>query len=173
MPAPAADRLAGLLGLRSLDRPITAADDPTDLLTALAEEAPGWLLPLGLDPGQSVDGCGCWAEALAAWRQPVLLLVPGDGTLPSGCACAYSALLHQVGVVSLGLVQMGGFTAPQPRRDGLSWLGWLDPETAAGETCEELALALRLRILVRWRTVSAAMPDPRTPDQALAADLLA
>ena len=32
----------------------------------------------------------------------------------------------------------------QPGRDGLTWLGWLDPAAADGETIQELALALRL-----------------------------
>ena len=170
MPSPPGGRLAGLLGLRSFDRPVTVADDPTVLLTALAAEPPGWLLPLGLDPAQHLDGCGCWAEALAAWRQPVLLLVPGDASLPSGCARAYSALLLQGGVPCLGLVQVGGLSAPQPDRDGLIWLGWLDPAAADVETIQELALALRLRILVRWRALSAARPDPLTLDRADAVD---
>jgi len=170
MPSPAANRLAGLLGLRSIEPPVAVADDPTALLTALAAEPPGWLLPLGLDPGQQLDGCGCWAEALAAWQQPVLLLLPGDGSLPSGCARAYSALLQQGGVACLGLVQVGGLSAPQPGRDGLTWLGWLDPAAADGETIQELALALRLRILLRWRTLSAARPDPPTLDRADATD---
>lgn len=167
----AGSNLAALLGLRPLLRSITAADAPDALLTGLTAEPAGWLLPLGLDPGQDLEGTGCWAEALAAWRQPALLLVPvdADAPLPAGCARAYAALLQLSGVPCLGLVQLGGDTPPQPQRDDLPWLGWLDPLGADDETGEALAQALRLRIQLRWRDVSAARPDPPMPDPADAA----
>jgi hypothetical protein len=162
-PGPA-ERLAALLGLRLLPVAVSAADDPSVVLQGLSREQSGWLLPLSLDPGQDLALPGCWADALGAWRQPVLLLVPStesaaeskSAAAPMGAARAYHALLQAAGVPLLGLVQVQGTWQPQQRRcDGLPWLGWLAPE---GDP--EPDLALRAAAAARWRTVSAARPDP-------------
>jgi hypothetical protein len=158
VPLAPADRLAALLGLRTLPRPIAPAEDPAAVLRALELETPGWLLPLALDPGEQLAGAGCWADALGAWRQPVLLLTPAVATAaaPAGVARAYHALLQLTGVPLLGLIQSGGAWAPEQRRcDGLPWLGWLPASSAS-----EAELALAATTAARWRAVSVARPDP-------------
>jgi len=146
-----ADRLAALLGLRLLSAPVGAADDPALVLQRLRSEPSGWLLPLSVDPGADLAVPGCWADALGAWRQPVLLLVS-----TSAAARAYHALLQAAGVPLLGLVQANGTWQPEQRRcDGLPWLGWLPPGLDP-----EPGLALRAAAIARWRAVSAARPDP-------------
>lgn len=140
---PCAARLAPQLGLRPLAWAVGAADDPAITLAALAQERPGWLLPLPLDPGADLAVPGCWADALAAWRQPVLLLLPASAAI-AGLPRAYRALLELAGVPLLGLVQLGEPWCPQQRRsDGLPWLGCLGEE--AGEDP-----ALPLLIRRRW-----------------------
>jgi len=172
-PGPA-ERLAALLGLRLLPLAVSAADDPSVVLHGLSREPSGWLLPLSLDPGQDLAVPGCWAEALGAWRQPVLLLVPStesaaeskSAAAPTGAARAYHALLQAAGVPLLGLVQVQGTWQPEQRRcDGLPWLGWLAPE---GDP--EPHVALRAAATARWRTVSAARPDPSPCCPPVAAD---
>ena len=72
------------------------------------------------------DG-GSWLEALADWRKPVLLLVPGeaDGGIP-GVGPAYTALCHELKVPLVGLVQLhGAWDTSQRRKDGLPWRGWI------------------------------------------------
>ena len=72
------------------------------------------------------DG-GSWLEALADWRQPVLLLVPGDadGGIP-GVGPAYAALCHELKVPLVGLAQLqGAWDATERRKDGLPWRGWI------------------------------------------------
>ena len=85
------------------------------------------LIRLSGDPArQTVDG-GHWLEALADWRQPLLLLVPGDadGSV-GGQAAAYAALCDQLGAPLQGLIQIQGAWNPeQRRRDGLAWCGWI------------------------------------------------
>jgi hypothetical protein len=142
-PQPAA-RLAQQLGLRPLEWALSAADDPAPTLAALAQEPPGWLLPLPLDPGADLAVEGCWADALAAWRQPTLLLLPATA-VATGQHRAYRALLDLAGVPLLGLVQLGLPWCPeQRRRDGLPWLGCLTLE----EVFEDPALPLLIRR--RW-----------------------
>ena len=96
--------------------PASVLTDPTHGLTRLSG-----------DPArQRIDG-GHWLEALADWRQPLLLLVPGDadGSV-SGQAAAYAALCDQLGAPLQGLIQIQGAWNPeQRRRDGLSWCGWI------------------------------------------------
>ena len=167
---PAADgspaRLAALLGLRLLAPAIDAAADPDAVLAALAAEPPGWLLPLPLDPGGDLDGPGCWAEALAAWRQPVLLLLPLQAQ--GGAPRAYQALLQSLGAPLVGLVQAcGPWPEARRRRDGLPWLGWL-PGAADGpagpeDDGDDPAAALRATTLARWQRISGARPDPPLP----------
>lgn len=157
--AAVAARLAALLGLR-----LHAAtdDDPTPLLAALADQPPGWLLPLPVDPGQDLDGGGCWAEALGAWRQPALLLIPRQA--PSGAPRAYGALLQGSGVPLVGLIQLGGsWSAEHRRRDGLPWLGWLPSTDGAqpgtgGDPVDDATVALLAACRRRWSEISAARP---------------
>ena len=144
-----------------------AIEQPPQSLASLAEQGPG-LVPLPLDPGLVLQGFGHWAEALGAWRQPVLLLVPpaASAGAAAGAARAYHALLQAAGVPLLGLVQVQGNWQPEQRRcDGLPWLGWLAPE---GDP--EPDVALRAAATARWRAVSAARPDPSPCCPPVAAD---
>ena len=119
---------------------------PQHALAGLAEQGPG-LVPLPVDPGLPLNGAGHWAEALGAWRQPVLLLLSGE-QLETGLPAAMVALLHQWQVPLVGLVQGDGAWDPEARRgDGLPWLGGLDPANGATGT---LAAALTLR----WRQIA-------------------
>ena len=165
---PLADRLAALLEVRRLAVPAVAAavpersgdpwlGDPAPLLAALASLEPGWLLPLPCDPGADLAVPGCWADALAAWRQPTVLALPAPtpGT-PPGLARAYGALLQSAGVPLLGLVQLGGpWDAAARRQDGLSWLGCL-PTGTPSDASTELGLALRQACRRRWRALRPA-----------------
>lgn len=155
----AADLAAQLAADLSLALQPLLADpglDPNQQLAALTALPSGWLLPLGLDPGADllVAGrpVGCWAEALAAWRQPTLLVLPA-ALAGQGGHRAYHALLQQAGVPLLGLVQLGGpWCAAARREDRLPWLGWWpgDPYDTS------LLIALQSR----WRQLSSAMADP-------------
>lgn len=120
--------------------------DPQRALAALAEQGPG-LVPLPVDPGLPLHGAGHWAEALGAWRQPVLLLLAGE-QLETGLPAAMVALLHQWQVPLVGLVQGDAAWDPDARRgDGLPWLGGLDPATGATGT-------LRAALALRWRQIA-------------------
>lgn len=122
------------------------SQDPQRALAALAEQGPA-LVPLPLDPGLPLNGSGHWAEALGAWRQPVLLLLAGE-QLETGLPAAMVALLQQWQVPLVGLVQGDGtWDAAARRSDGLPWLGGLDPATRETGT---LAAALTLR----WRQIA-------------------
>lgn len=140
------------------------ATDPAGVLSYLSGLAelpplePGWLLPLPLDPGADLAASGCWADALAAWRQPALLLLPaampGQAPQASGLARAYGALLRSAGVPLLGLVQLGGFWDPDARRqDGLPWLGWLPADDAQPDVRDDALEALRQVCRRRWRAL--------------------
>jgi hypothetical protein len=121
--------------------------EPQRALAGLAEQGPG-LVPLPVDPGLPLNGTGHWAEALGAWRQPVLLLLAGE-QLETWLPAAMVALLHQWQVPLVGLVQGDGAWDPEARRgDGLPWLGGLDPATGEAGT---LAAALALR----WRQIAS------------------
>ena len=93
------------------------------------------------------QGDASWLQALADWRQTVLLLTTAnsDGAIP-GTAPAYAALCRELHVPLLGLVQLqGSWNGKARRRDGLSWLGWI-PEDHHSEQADCLdALARRLR----------------------------
>lgn len=103
--------------------------------SVLAKPASG-LIRLSGDPARQTLEGGHWLEAIADWRRPLLLLVPGDadGSV-SGHAAAYAALCDQLGAPLQGLIQIQGrWNADQRRRDGLAWSGWIpdnrDPEHA-------------------------------------------
>ena len=104
---------------------------------------------------------GCWLDALADWRQPLVLMVAGEaGGGVAGAAAAYAALCHQLGAPLIGLVQIGSqWNRLQRRRDGLPWIGWIP----AAETPErELALDHLVQHLSQ-RTVTAAATGAATP----------
>lgn len=119
-----ASRLALLTGLGTC--PIATIERPEIALAELLGQPGGWLAPLPLDPGLPLDH-GCWAEALGAWRQPTVLVVEAP-QLATGLPAAATALLERWGVPLVGLIQWGGpWDGERRRRDGLPWLGWLDP----------------------------------------------
>ncbi len=137
-------QLAKVLGL-AWREPLDPLE-PQRALAGLAEQGPG-LVPLPVDPGWPLNGAGHWAEALGAWRQPVLLLLAGE-QLQTGLPAAMVALFHQWQVPLVGLVQGDAAWDPDVRRgDGLPWLGGLDPATGESGT---LAAALALR----WRQIA-------------------
>jgi len=145
----AQQRQAGPQLARLLQLPLQPLNDPSHpqrSLAALATNPGSWLAPLGRDPGLALPGGGTWAEALGAWRQPCVLLLPAP-QLASGLAAATTALLRQERVPLLGLIQWGGPWCPRARvQDGLPWLGWL----ADGEA----EAALPATLLARWRLVA-------------------
>jgi hypothetical protein len=158
-----AGQLAQLLRLRLL--PLCGAcADPDACLQGLDQEPPGWLLPLAPDPAAELDAGGCWAERLAAWRQPLLLLVPAV-LAEAGPARVFSAWLQQERVPLLGLVQLGGPWLPERRRrDGLAWLGWLPQgDVAPGSDEDEALAALRLKLISRWSLSGARAAAPAHP----------
>jgi hypothetical protein len=151
----AADQaLAQLLQLECLPPLQDPQVDPATALAALAQRSgpAAWLQPLALDPGAWLGPGRGWADALGAWRQPTLLVVPGAAA-GSGPAAAYRALLAMAGVPLVGLVQWGGAWLPGERRsDGLPWLGWLP---AAEEEAQETDwAALRHHCLVSWQALA-------------------
>ena len=84
----------------------------------------------------TLEGDTSWLQALADWRQPVLLLTTGehDGSICGGAA-AYGALCRELQVPLLGLVQLQGpWNGPARRRDGLSWLGWIPDDQHPDQT---------------------------------------
>jgi hypothetical protein len=165
--AKAAAPLAAALGLR-LVSPL-ADDDPQTALAGLAAAAQGaasggelpLLAPLPRDPGHTLPAGGLWAEALGAWRQPVLLLLSAK-QLNTGLPASSAALLERWNVPCVGLVQWGGAWEPESRRrDHLPWLGCLSPQ--AGEQDgrpgpEELRRALALRWLQLEQSAGPAEP---------------
>ena len=125
--ASVAAQLAGLLQSRLLR--LQPRDNPDAALTSLRSQAElattTWLAPLELDAGLPLADGSCWAMALGAWRQPVLLVIPAV-QLSSGVPAAATALLRQWRVPLLGLLQWGGsWQARQRASDGLPWLGVL------------------------------------------------
>ena len=69
-----------------------------------------------------------WAEAVAAWRLPTLLLIPAGERLRAEAALHY-ALLQQQQVPVLGLLQVGEPWHPADRQgDALPWLGCWNPD---------------------------------------------
>ena len=130
--AEAGPPLASALGL-PWGTPLAIEQPPQSLAWSLAEQGPGLVS----------QGFGHWAEALGAWRQPVLLLLAAE-QLQTGLPAAMAALLDQWQVPLAGLVQAGGPWQPDLRRgDGLPWLGTLEEPFGLAP-----ALALRLELLL-------------------------
>ncbi|MEB3351220.1 MAG: hypothetical protein VKM01_02715 [Cyanobacteriota bacterium] len=116
-----------------------ASDDPMGALAALGQQPGPWLAGLLIDPGRPLAMAGCWAEALAAWHQPVVVLIEG-AQIATGTAAGASALLRLAGVPLPGLIQVGGaWLAPQRRRDGLPWLGPISAVDPSPTTTEDIA----------------------------------
>ncbi len=135
--------LAHQLGLNPL--PVLApAQEPNRGLASLRQGgSAAALAPLWVDPGMTLQNGQCWAQALGAWARPTLILIEA-GQLGSGSAAASTALMAQLGVPLLGLIQWGGpWQAPLRRLDGLPWLGVAGPEDQAEPGDLRLALALR------------------------------
>jgi hypothetical protein len=135
--------LAHQLGLNPL--PVLApAQEPNRGLASLRQGgSAAALAPLWVDPGMTLQNGQCWAQALSAWAQPTLILIESS-QLGSGSAAASTALMAQLGVPLLGLIQWGGpWQAPLRRLDGLPWLGVAGPEDQAEPGDLRLALALR------------------------------
>ncbi len=152
LPPAVALRLEGLTGLPL--RPVPDPAEPDAALAALSAAPGPWLAPLTVDPGLALPG-GSWATALGAWRQPVLLLV-GSAQLATGLPAAATALLQQQGVPLVGLIQWGEpWDEAERRRDGLPWLGWLDPQATAapGPPRGDGEAALLAALELRWRRI--------------------
>jgi len=154
-----ASSLASRLGWGWIDLPDVPAPATFEALLAAPESsnADGPLALLPVDPGQWIVGFGTWAEALGAWRQPVLVAVPAEAHR-SGTPAALVALLHQEGVPLVGLIQIGGVWEPDHRRqDGLPWLGCWPQEVqdpgghALGDPGEELAEELAQETVIHLR----------------------
>jgi len=134
---------------RSCQCPLTtvaSGASPADVLQA--NPAATGLVRLSGDAARSTpEGDASWLQALADWRQTVLLLTTADreGAIP-GTAAAYAALCRELHVPLLGLVQLHGpWNGTARRRDGLNWLGWI-PDERHPDQAECLdALARRLQ----------------------------
>ncbi|MFM7312071.1 MAG: hypothetical protein ACKO0M_02705 [Cyanobium sp.] len=146
----AAARLEAMLAVRRLVLEDDGVPEPDRSLSRLAAEACAgqrpWIAALPMDVGRPLADGGTWAQALGAWRQPVVLVIPAV-QLGTGLPAAGTALLRQWQVPLVGLLQWGGLWQPGPRQaDGLSWLGMLPEGPAAAEADPSLSLALRLRL---------------------------
>jgi hypothetical protein len=140
--------LAHQLGLEPLPA-LAPVQEPDRCLASLRQGSSATgnsataLAPLWVDPGMTLQNGQCWAQALGAWARPTLILIEA-GQLGSGSAAASTALMAQLGVPLLGLIQWGGpWQASLRRLDGLPWLGVAGPEDPAESDDLRLALALR------------------------------
>ncbi|MEX1317542.1 MAG: hypothetical protein AB1Z22_10510 [Synechococcaceae cyanobacterium] len=150
----------------ALDLPLAPPLDPQDPQAALAGLAAGAdvslprLVPLPMDPGHGLPAGGHWAEALGAWRQPVLLVVSAR-QLDSGLPAATMALLERWQVPCVGLLQWGGrWQAGRRRLDALPWLGglqveWEQPGTGPWQANPADPWTLRQALALRWRQLQA------------------
>jgi hypothetical protein len=133
-------------------RHLNPFDDPDSALQQLQpsgrqpDPGPGpVLVGLPLDPGLPLARGGHWAEALGAWRQPVVVVFDAE-QLQTGVPAAMTALLKGWQVPLVGLVQWGGpWEWAERRRDGLPWLGALQATHAAESSQLRSALDLALR----------------------------
>lgn len=146
-------RLAEMLRRPVLELDATAGPDAA--LSGLSHQAEacggGWLAGLASDVGLSLADGRCWAEALGAWRQPVVLVIASH-QLNSGVPAAATALLRQWQVPLLGLLQWGGvWQAGERQRDGLPWLGVLEPDGRSDAApADDSGPALAAAIALRW-----------------------
>ncbi len=156
-------RLAGLLERPVLELETTAGPDAalTDAGEQAAAGAAGWLAGLEIDVGVALAEGRCWAEALGAWRQPAVLVIP-TAQLSSGLPAAASALLRQWQVPLVGLLQWGGVWQAEARqRDGLPWLGLLaeNERRDLGGDCalnDDNGQVLAAALALRWRQLQRA-----------------
>jgi hypothetical protein len=142
----------------TLRRPVLELDTtagPDAALSGLGHQAEacggGWLAGLESDVGLSLADGRCWAEALGAWRQPVVLVIASH-QLYSGVPAAATALLRQWQVPLLGLLQWGGvWQAGERQREGLPWLGLLEPEDRSDAApADDSGPALATAVALRW-----------------------
>lgn len=136
----------------------------TSPATVLSEPWTGFIRLSG-DPARQRPEGGHWLEAIADWRQSMLLLVPGeaDGSV-SGHAAAYAALCGQLGAPLLGLIQIQGrWDAQQRRRDGLAWFGWIPAQAdpAHAMELERLSLCLQRAGVPQTQQAAALMSEAR------------
>jgi len=141
-------------------------ENPIETLASLSKEENGLVSLLG-DPGAYYLAGGSWLEALAAWRQPTILMAATSltGKL-SGCASAYAALCESLAVPLVGIIQIGGDWDPVTRRlDGLPWCGWLPCDSQAdvrdGENCShsEKMITTEIVLLLRRRIMNLNLSD--------------
>ena len=152
--ADATRRLADVLALPVLK--LETSTSPDAALRLIGEKAQacggGWLAGLEIDVGVTLADGRCWAEALGAWRQPALLVVPA-AQLAGGMPAAATALLLRWQVPLLGLLQWGGhWQAETRRRDTLPWLGLL-PESDATHPSRDSdeVVTLATALALRWQ----------------------
>lgn len=165
-------RLAELLDRPVLELETTAGPDAAlsaageqAALSAAGEQAAagaaGWLAGLEIDVGVALTEGRCWAEALGAWRQPAVLVIP-TAQLSSGLPAAASALLRQWQVPLVGLLQWGGVWQAEARqRDGLPWLGLLAENERSGSSGDpdqddNNGQILTAALALRWRQLQRA-----------------
>ena len=135
-------------------------ESPHNVLASIG--ATGDLVRLCGDAARFDPDGGSWLEALADWRQPVLLLVPGDadGGIP-GVGPAYAALCRELKVPLVGLAQLqGAWDATERRKDGLPWRGWIPAAEHQdyNDAVETFSLLLR-------RTLLSPLATGATSDQ--------
>ena len=129
-------------------------ESPHNVLASIG--ATGDLVRLCGDAARFDPDGGSWLEALADWRQPVLLLVPGDadGGIP-GVGPAYAALCRELKVPLVGLAQLqGAWDATERRKDGLPWRGWIPAAEHQdyNDAVETFSLWLRRTLLIPLAT---------------------
>jgi len=129
-------------------------ESPHNVLASIG--ATGDLVRLCGDAARFDRDGGSWLEALADWRQPVLLLVPGDadGGIP-GVGPAYAALCRELKVPLVGLAQLqGAWDATERRKDGLPWRGWIPAAEHQdyNDAVETFSLWLRRTLLIPLAT---------------------
>ena len=136
-------------------------DDPFAVLQQLeATSADRWLLVT--EEPAAHRGCGNhWCAAVAAFRRPLLLVVPAVAGW-EGRARAYGALAQQTGVPLLGVASEGEWVPEgfSPSLDlGLPWIGTLPAEPSerpAAAGGDEWIWTVRERIHRRWQMLVAA-----------------
>ncbi len=114
-----------------------SGEDPHKVLKSIRRG--NGLAQLTGDPASENFFGGSWLEALAAWRQPTILMCSPSlsGDIP-GNAAAYVALCSVLSVPLVGIIQISGKWEPLRRRaDGLPWCGWLPGDQSVNNQNEE------------------------------------